>query len=74
MKIGPVAKAVVAALGVLTTVAGGAVADNVVDASEGTTLLTQLALGALAVYGVWKTRNKPVEVPPPAIEVEAAEQ
>lgn len=73
MKLNPVAKAVVAAVGVLATIAGGVVADNVVDASESTELLTQLVLAALTVYGVYKKANKPTDTRPP-IEQEAAEQ
>lgn len=68
MKLSPVAKAVVTAIGTLAVIAGGYTADNVINTSEGVDLATQIALAALTVYGVYKTRNKPTrtEVEPPA--------
>ncbi len=59
MKLSPVAKAVVAAVGSLCTALAPVVADDVFSASETGQVASALVLAAATVYGVYKTRNKP---------------
>lgn len=59
MKLSPVAKAVVAAVGGLATALAPVVADDMFNASETSQVVSALAVAALTVYGVWKKRNEP---------------
>lgn len=56
-----IAKAVVAAVGTLTTVLTAALADDVLDVSETGSLVSALILGALSVYAVWRVPNRPAQ-------------
>lgn len=58
MKLSPVTKAVVAAVGSLATALAPVVADDVFNASETSQVVAALATAAATVYGVWKARNK----------------
>lgn len=55
------AKAVVAAIGTLSTVIGGIIADEVIGADEVGTLVTQLILAGTTIWSVWRVPNKPTE-------------
>lgn len=59
MKLSPVTKAVVAAIGSLATALAPVVADDVFNASETGQVTAALITAAATVYGVWKARNKP---------------
>lgn len=59
MKLSPIAKAVVTAVGGLATALAPIVADDAFNASEAGQFSAALAVAALTVYGVWKARNKP---------------
>lgn len=59
MKLGPVAKAVVAAVGGLMTVLTPVVADEVLSANEAGQVAAALVVAAATVYGVYKKRNTP---------------
>lgn len=58
MKLNPVAKAAVAAVGGLATALAPVVADDVFNASESGQVTAAMATAILTVYGVWKARNK----------------
>lgn len=58
MKIGKVAKAVVAAVGGLATALSPVVADEVVGLDEVGTITSALAVAVATVYGVWRTPNR----------------
>lgn len=58
MKIGRIAKAVVAAVGGLATALSPVVADEVVGLDEVGTVSSALALAVATVYGVWRTPNR----------------
>ena len=55
------AKAVVAAVGAVLTVASGALADDVLDVSETASLIAAVLSGAATVYAVYRVPNKPVQ-------------
>ncbi|MBK1785146.1 hypothetical protein [Prauserella cavernicola] len=61
MKIGTIAKTLVGAVGTVVTALAAAVADDVLDVSEGTGLASTLVLAAATVYGVWRVPNAPDE-------------
>lgn len=61
MRIGRVAKAVVAGVGTVVTVLTAAFADDVVSLDETATLVATLVTAAATVYGVYKVENKPAE-------------
>lgn len=73
MKVSPVTKAVVAAVGTLAVALAPVVADDVFSASETSGVVAALVTAAATVYGVYKARNKAVVVTPPAVEAEASE-
>lgn len=52
------AKAVVAAIGGIATILTAALADNVLNMDETSTIISTVIVQGITVYGVWKTRNK----------------
>jgi hypothetical protein len=52
-----IAKAVVAAVGMVVTVLTAVLADDVLNASEAGTLTATVVEGALTVYAVWRVPN-----------------
>lgn len=60
MKVSPVAKAVVAAVGALAVALAPVVADDVFNASETAQVVSALVLAVVTVYGVYKKKNADV--------------
>lgn len=58
MRIGKIAKAIVAAVGGLVTAVTPVVADEVIGLDEVGTVAAALAAAVATVYGVWRTPNR----------------
>lgn len=54
-----IAKAVAAAVGTIVTVLTAALADDVLDISETSALVSAVVTGALTVYAVYRVPNDP---------------
>jgi hypothetical protein len=54
-----IAKAILAAVGLVLTVATAALADDVLSLSETSTLIVTVVEAALTVYAVWRVPNAP---------------
>lgn len=66
MRITAFNKAIVGALALLLTLVADAVADDVIDATEGQSLFINLVSIVVGVWGVWRVPNTKTPVTPPS--------
>lgn len=55
------AKAVAAAMGGIATILTAAFADNVLNVDETGTIISTIIVQGIAVWSVWKVRNRPIQ-------------